>query len=87
MSTEEQVCSPGPEPVLKTLSCIEHVLHLYWSPERFDTYPAALEWLLDNGLIGPTEGGWWFVTERGKAYCEGIRDVPLPVQITEWRIP
>lgn len=86
LSPDESVCGPATVAAIKTLSAIEHVLRLYWSPDRFVTNTNSLEWLLDNGLIAPTEGQWWFVTDRGKAYCEGIRNVPLPTLITEWRI-
>jgi hypothetical protein len=71
---------------VKTLSSIEHVLRIYWSPERFDTDPRALEWGLASGLIAPS-GSWWQVTDRGKVYVEALRNVPLPEQVTEWRMP
>lgn len=70
----------------KTLSCIEHILHLYWSPERFDTDMRAIKWLLDNELIAES-GSWWTVTDRGRMYVEALRQVPLPVRFTEWRMP
>lgn len=74
---------------MKTLTCIEHLLHIYWSPEPFPMNERALEWLRFNELIVPsslTEVAWR-VTDRGKAYVEAIRELPLPVQVTEWRIP
>lgn len=74
---------------LKTLTCIEHLLHLYWCPEAFPMNPNAIEWLRFNELIVPsslTEVAWR-VTDRGKAYVEAIRNLPLPVLVTEWRIP
>lgn len=84
LSSEEDTMLP-----MKTLTCIEHLLHLYWCAESFPMNPKAVEWLRTNELIVPshlTEVGWR-VTERGKAYVEAIRELPLPVQVTEWRIP
>lgn len=78
--------------IVKTLSYLEHLIRLYWSPEKFETNPGALEWLLNNQLIAQSgaslvEGHWWEVTERGKVYVEALRNVPLPEKFTEWRIP
>lgn len=77
------------EEPLKTLSCIEHLLRLYWSPDPFETNDRALVWLSYNDLIVPSNmnATGWRVTERGKAYVEAIRDLPLPIQVTEWRLP
>lgn len=73
----------------KTLSAIEHLLRLYWSPEPFDMNDRALVWLSYNDLVVPSNltAAGWRVTERGRAYVEAIRGLPLPVQVTEWRIP
>lgn len=72
-----------------TLSAIDHVLRLYYSPSYFEMHAPSIQVLRDNDLIVPStqfESGWR-VTDRGKAYCEMIRNVPLPVQTTEWRDP
>lgn len=74
---------------LKTLSAIGTLLSLYWSPEPFEMNDSARVWLCHNELIVPsglTRTGWR-VTDRGIAYVEAIRNLPLPVQVTEWRIP
>lgn len=71
---------------IKTLSCIDHVIRMYYSPERFETCAPALKWLLDEGLI-EEDGSWWRTTERARVYVEAIRDLPLPERFTEWRIP
>lgn len=84
LSNEESTLLP-----LKTLTCIEHLLRLYWSPAPFDMDTQAIKWLRFNELIVPSSltETKWRVTDRGKAYVEAIRNLPLPVQVTEWRIP
>jgi hypothetical protein len=83
--SSEEMASPGIEWPIKYLSCIESLLRLYWSPNRFAIGPSA-DWLLENNLIDRNEGDWFFVTDRGKAYVEAIRALPLPVAVTEWRV-
>lgn len=71
---------------LRTLSHIEVMLRIYWSPEAFDIRPDIISDLILEQLIcdSPTRRGYC-ATDRGKVYCEAIRDVPLPVQ--KWSMP
>lgn len=73
---------------LKTLSQVETLLRVYWSPQAgidlLSEQSSEKHWLLDENLICLSSEGYE-VTERGRIYVEAIRDLPLPVQT--WRMP
>jgi len=73
------------EKKMKTVSAIETLLHIYWSPEPCPSVrDRELQFLLDEGLIEKHDT-WYSATERGKVYCEAIWELPWPVQ--KWTMP
>ena len=75
MNTTSTLAAPQ-----KTLSCIEILMNIYWSPKHnlIVTHERDLAWAIHNDLVMLADDGW-MVTPRGKAYVESIRDIPLPV--------
>lgn len=71
---------------IETLSQIECVLRIHWSPLPFEDQ--NLERLVGFGLI-ERKDGWYRTTEKGRVWVEAIRAVPLPVAVTRsrWEIP
>lgn len=70
---------------MKTLTAIELLLRIHWSPERIDVSEAPLKWLLHNSLVESDGRDWYVTTERGAVYVEAIRQLPLPEQ--KWVMP
>ena len=45
----------------------------------------AISQFMRNGMLKPSPEGLYTVTDRGKAYIDALRSMPLPV--CEWRVP
>lgn len=76
---------------MKTLSHIELLIRIHWSPTALDDFPDERKYeiaafLCDQGLIMASGNGRSYrTTARGACYVEAIRDLPLPVQA--WKMP
>ena len=88
--------------MIPTLSMLEHLLRIYWSPIEHpdaeqdpyrETYRKSIAWLREQGLIEPCPPNGndrpqlYQSTERGRAFVEHIRHLPLPVEKRTWEMP
>lgn len=73
----------------KTLEAISLLLtvYVYGDPDAELCAPdvPGKEWLLAEGLIHLDRERGYMVTDRGTAFAEAIRELPLPIQV--WRMP
>lgn len=71
---------------------------LLWHYTRAAQYPdwnrgtaqaEVREWMLDKYLLQSSDSDWHelVITERGKALVHALCDTPLPVLVSEWKIP